>query len=679
MSNANQPAPAPPPSTRRDDVVDVLHGVRIPDPYRWLEDQHSPETRAWIDAENAYSRPILDSLPGREQLKQDVAALMKVDTTGLPRLRHGRYFFMRRLADQDLFTINLRQGLAGQDEVLVDPAPLSPDHSTSVQLEDVSDDGTVLAYGIRKGGQDEVSVRLLNVDTRTNLADVLPNARYEGIAIKPDKTGLYYSRHTPDGPRVYYHQLGADPSHDAEIFGKGYDAGKGIGADVSEDGHYLILHVIYGSSADKTEIYVQDLARQGAIRPVVNDIDARFFGQIAGNELFIQTNWKAPKNRIIALDLDHPERERWREIIPESDAVIDSFNAVGGKLLVEYTRDATSRLNIFDADGRNARDIALPSLGTVAGITGQWKNGEAFFAFDSFLVPPTIYRYEVASGRQQVWVRTQVPIDSPRFQVDQVWYESKDKTRVPMFLVYKKGLERNGSNPALLTGYGGFNLSMTPYFSPEAAVWAEHGGVFALPSLRGGGEFGEKWHQAGMLAHKQTVFDDFIAAAEWLIQNKYTQPSKLSIAGGSNGGLLVGAALTQRPDLFRAVVCRYPLLDMLRYQNFLVARFWVPEYGSAENPEQFKYIYAYSPYQHVKEAAAYPAVLMVSGDGDTRVDPLHARKMTAMLQWATGASSAERPVLLDYDTKSGHSGGRPLPKQIDELTDELGFLFWQLR
>jgi len=676
---AVQPAPAPPPPTRRDDVVDVLHGVRIPDPYRWLEDQHSPETRAWIDAENAYSRPILDSLSGRQQLKQNVAALMKVDTTGLPRLRHGRYFFMRRLADQDLFTIDLRQGLTGKDEILVDPAPLSPDRSTSVQLEDVSDDGTLLAYGVRKGGQDEVSVHLLNVETRTDLADVLPNARYESVSIKPDKTGMYYSRHTSAGPRVYYHPLGTDPSQDAEIFGKGYDAGKGIGADVSEDGRYLILHVIYGSSADKTEIYVQDLARQGAIRPLVNDIDARFFGQIAGNELFIQTNWKAPKNRIVALDLDHPERERWREIVPESDAVIDSFNAAGGKLIVEYTQDATSRLKVFNADGRNAHAIALPSVSTVAGITGQWKNGEAFFQFDSFLVPPTIYRYEVASGQQQVWSRTQVPIDSSRFQVDQVWYESKDKTRVPMFLVHKKDLERNGSNPALLTGYGGFNLNMTPYFSPEAAVWAENGGVFALPNLRGGGEFGEKWHQAGMLSHKQTVFDDFLAAAEWLIQNKYTSPAKLSITGGSNGGLLVGAALTQRPDLFRAVVCRYPLLDMLRYQDFLVARFWVPEYGSAEDPEQFKYIYAYSPYQHVKEGASYPAVLMVSGDGDTRVDPLHARKMTAMLQWATSNSSAERSVLLDYDTKSGHSGGRPVPKQIDELTDELAFLFWQLR
>lgn len=678
-TNAAQPSPAPPPPTRRDDVVDVLHGVRIPDPYRWLEDQHSPETRAWIDAENAYSRPILDSLPGRQQLKQDVTALLKVDTTGLPRLRHGRYFFMRRLADQDLFTIDLRQGLEGKDEILVDPAPLSPDHSTSVQLEGVSDDGTLLAYGVRKGGRDEVSIHLLNVDTRTDLPDVLPDARYEGIAIKPDKTGLYYSRQTPDGPRVYYHALGADPSRDAEIFGQGYGPEKIIIASVSEDGRYLIVHVLYGASADRTEIYVQELAHQGGMRPIVNDIDARFFGDIAGNQLFMQTNWKAPNNRILAVDLDHPERDRWREIVPESDAVIDNFSLAGGKLLVEYTRDATSRLKVFDADGRRAQEIALPSLGTVAGITGRWASNEAFFQFDSFLVPPTIYRYEVGSGRKQVWVRTQVPIDSGRFQVDQVWYESKDKTRVPMFLVYKKGLERNGSNPALLTGYGGFNISMTPVFSAEAAVWAEHGGVFALPNLRGGGEFGEKWHQAGMLSHKQTVFDDFLAAAEWLIQNKYTSPAKLSITGGSNGGLLVGASLTQRPDLFRAVVCRYPLLDMLRYQNFLVARFWVPEYGSAEDAAQFKYIYAYSPYQHVKEGATYPAVLMVSGDGDTRVDPLHARKMTALLQWATSNSSAERPVLLDYDTKSGHSGGRPVPKQIDELTDELGFLFWQLR
>jgi prolyl oligopeptidase len=672
----DKPALPAPPAARRDDVVDVLHSVKVPDPYRWLEDQQSPETRAWIDAENAYSRPILDSLPGREQLKERLSELMKVDVTGLPRARHERYFFMQRLADQDLFTIDMRQGLGGKDEVLLDPTPMSSDHTTSVQLEDVSEDGALVAYGVREGGQDEVSIHLFGVDTRANLPDELPKGRYESVSLKPDKTGLYYSRQTAAGPRVYYHAVGSDAAHDAEIFGKGYGPEKIIGVEVSENGRYLIIHVLYGSAADKTEVYTQDIGGHGPIKPVVNDIDARFLGQAADDRLFLQTNWKAPRGRILAVELEHPEREHWREVVPERDAVIENFGLAGGKLIVNYSRGASSRLEIFDANGRNGREIALPALGTVAGISGQWKDSEAFFGFDSFLVPPTIYSYDTPSGRQQVWARTRVPVDADGFRVEQVWYESKDNTRVPMFLVSKKDIKRDGSNAALLTGYGGFNISMTPRFSPEAAVWAERGGVFALPNLRGGGEFGEKWHEAGMLANKQKVFDDFIGAAEWLVKNRYTRPSKLSITGTSNGGLLVGAALTQRPDLFGAVVCRYPLIDMLRYQKFLVARFWVPEYGSSDNPQQFSYIYAYSPYQRVQKGAKYPAVLMVSGDGDTRVDPLHARKMTAMLQWATGS---EHPVLLDYDTKSGHSGGRPLAKQIDEFTDELGFLFWQLR
>ncbi|HLW80082.1 MAG TPA: prolyl oligopeptidase family serine peptidase [Terriglobia bacterium] len=666
---------ATPPPARRDDVVDDLHGVRVPDPYRWLEDQSSAETRAWIEKENEYSKPILSSLPGREDLRRRLTEFLKVDITSTPRASTGRYFFMKRPAGQDLFSIDVRQGLAGADQVLIDPAPMSADGSTSVSLEDVSRDGALLAYGVRQGGQDEVSIHLLDVDSRRNLTDELPVARYEGVALKADKTGLYYSRQTPEGPRVYYHALGTFAAGDVELFGKGYGPEKIIGVDVSQGGRYLIIHVYHGAAADRTEIYYQEIAQHGPLKPLVNDIAARFIGIAAGHQIFLETNWKAPNSRILAVDLDHPERERWREIIPESDAAIADFSLTGGKVIVNYTRDASSRLRIFDAVGGNGRDLELPALGSVAGISSRWEDEEAFFGFSSFYIPPTVYRYHVPSGRQEVWARTQAPIDASQFEVKQVWYESKDKVKVPMFLVYKKGLELNGSNPGLMTGYGGFNVSMTPGFSPQAVVWAEHGGVFALPNLRGGGEFGEKWHQAGMRDRKQSVFDDFVAAAEWLVANQYTQPSKLGVFGTSNGGLLVGSALTQRPDLFGAVVCRYPLLDMLRYQKFLVGSFWVPEYGSSEDAQQFKYLYAYSPYQHVEKGARYPAVLLVSGDGDTRVDPLHARKMTALLQWA---NSSDRPVLLDYDTKSGHSGGRPLSKQIDETTDELAFLFWQL-
>ncbi len=675
LASSRQAKPKSPPSTDRDAVVDLLHGISVPDPYRWLEDQTSPRTRAWIETQNGYTRSILESLPGRAELRQRITALMKVDVTGAPMARAGRYFFMKRLADQDLFAIYLKQGLDGKDEVLIDPAPMSADHSTSVNLEDVSRDGKLMAYGVRQGGQDEVVVRFLDVDARHDHADVLPVGRYMSIALSPDHKGVYYGRQASDGPRVYYHAFGADPNLDAELFGKGYDPEKIIVVDLSEDGRYLVIQVLYGSSADITEIYYKDLAERGAIKPLVKDIRARFIAQAAGHRIFLETNWQAPNGRILVADLENPAREHWREVVPESDSAIESFSLAGGKVMVGYVHDASFLLRVFNADGSCAREIPLPALGSVAGISSRWESSEAFFQYSSFVIPPQIYRYDVVGGSERLWAQTQVPLESGGFEVKQVWCRSKDGTRVPMFIVAKKGLKLDGSNPALLTGYGGFNLNITPAFSAEAAVWVESGGVFALANLRGGGEFGEKWHQAGMLARKQNVFDDFVAATEWLISNRYTSPAKMAITGTSNGGLLMGAMLTQRPDLYGAVVCRYPLLDMLRYQDFLVARFWVPEYGSAEDAEQFKWLYAYSPYQHVVKGTNYPAVLLISGDGDTRVAPLHARKMAGMLQWAQGGN---KPILLDYDTKSGHSGGRPLSKQVDEMADEVGFLFWQL-
>ncbi|MFQ5664176.1 MAG: prolyl oligopeptidase family protein [Terriglobia bacterium] len=675
-----EPAAPSPPPTRRDNVKEVLHGVAVVDPYRWLEDQQSPETRAWIDAQNDYTQSRLGAVPGREELKQRLTELMRVDTIGIPRVRNGRYFFLKRRADQDLSVIYMRKGLRGEDEVLIDPHPMSPDHTTSVTLIDVSPDAKTLIYGVRQGGEDEISVNLLDTETRKTLPDRLPKARYIfpgfGAYLKPDKSGFYYTRHSDAGPRVYYHALGTEAADDKLIFGEGYGKEKIIAANLSDDGRYLIIHVLYGSAAEKTEIYIQDVEQQGPIVPVVNDLPARFFGEAGGGQLFLQTNWKAPNKRILAVDLNNPTRENWREIVPESDAVIRGFSLAGGKLFVNYLRNVRSRVKVYESDGRYLRDIVFPTLGTVRSVTGRWKSREAFFAFTSFHIPTTIYRYDVDNGTQEIWAQLEVPVDTQRFAVRQVWYESKDHTLVPMFLVHRRGIRLDGSNPTLLIGYGGFNISLTPYFSSTAVAWVERGGVFAMPNLRGGGEFGEEWHRAGMRENKQNVFDDFIAAAAWLIENGYTNPAKLAIAGGSNGGLLVGAALTQHPELFRAVVCRYPLLDMLRYHKFLVARFWVPEYGSAEDPAQFNYLYAYSPYHQVKPGTKYPAVLFITGDADTRVAPLHARKMAARLQSAT---ASERPVLLDYDTKSGHSGGRPLSKQIEDTTNSLSFLFWQLR
>jgi len=677
-AGASSTSTPPAPPTRRDDVVDDYHGVKVPDPYRWLEDQNSPETRAWIKTEDDYARAILDALPGRDLIRQRLTALMNVDVIGVPREEGGRYFFSRRKVGQDLAVVYVRQGLEGQDRVLIDPHPLSPDHTTTVTLQDVSKDGKLIGYGIRLGGKDEESIHLRDVDSGHDLPDVLPEANYYGIALKPDKTGFYYARREATGPRVLYHAIGTDPSKDRAVFGDGLGLGDIAFARLSDDGHYLLIDVLHGSAAEKTELYVQDLAAGTPVRPVVNDITARFSGDLAGDRLYIQTDWNAPNGRVFVTDLATPTRDHWREVVPQNDAVIESISAAAGKLFVNYTQNAQSLLWQFDPDGTNRRFIRL-APGTASSLSGRWQSHETFFHFTSFGDAGTIYRYDPSGGDPKVWAHVETPVQADSFAVRQVWYTSKDGTRVPMFVVTRKDLKLDGRNPTLMTAYGGFDISLTPGFSPEAAAWVESGGVFAQPNLRGGGEFGEKWHKAGMLANKQKVFDDFLAAAQWLIDNHYTNPSKLAITGQSNGGLLMGASLTQRPDLFRAVVCRYPLLDMLRYQDFLVARFWVPEYGEATNPEQFKYIAAYSPYQNVKQGTDYPAVLFVSGDGDTRVAPLHARKMAAMLQWATsGDNNDGRPILLSYDTKSGHSGGRPLSKQIDELTDELSFFMWQL-
>jgi prolyl oligopeptidase len=438
----------------------------------------------------------------------------------------------------------------------------------------------------------------------------------------------------------------------------------------------LLITVFHGSAASQTELYLQNLVDGAPIEPLVTDISARFLGAFGGDQLFVQTNWEAPRGRILAVDLKNPSRQNWKEIIPAGNATIRSFSAVGGRLLVSYLDNAVSELKLFSAAGKHLKDVLLPTAGSVSEMSGRWSSKGAFFSFTSFAVPPLVSFYDFDKETPLIWKPSQVPIDFDRFTLKQVWYQSRDKTRIPMFLFYASETPLHGANPILLTGYGGFNQATAPTFSAMAVVWVESGGILAVPNLRGGGEFGEDWHRAGILEKKQNVFDDFIAAAEWLIKKGYTKPNQLAIAGRSNGGLLVGAALTQRPDLFEAAVCGYPLLDMLRYHKFLVAPFWISEYGSAEEIEQFKYLRAYSPYHHVKAGVKYPAVLFVSGDSDSRVDPLHARKMTALLQ---SASVSGKPVLLLYDLQSGHvSGARPVSKVIKDATDELSFLFWRL-
>ncbi len=662
-----------PPPTKAVPVTETLHGVTITDPYRWLEDQNSPETRSWLAAQNAYTRAYLERIPGRDELKQRLTAIGRVDAVGLPAVRGGRYFFTRRLANENRNSICMRPGFEGKDEVLVDSSTVG-DETHSINLMGVSEDGKLILYGVRRGGEDEVEVRLLDLDKRELLPFRLPRARYMGVSLKHDRSGLFYSRYVSgQGARVYYHAM-AGSAADREIFGSQYGPEGLISAGLTEDGRYLVIGVAFGVPPRRTEIYVKDVAADGEIRPIVReDGEFRPFLETEGR-LFVYTNSKALNRRILAIDLARPARDQWTEVVPESEWPIQGVSAVGGRLFVEYLENVKTRVKQYSAAGKYLGDLKLPGIGSVSGIAGRWKEDEAFFSYASFVELGTEYRYRVSSARQDLWFRPNLPIVADNFEVKQVWYESRDKTHVPMFLVYKRGLALDGNRPVYLTGYGGFNLSETPAFSRAAVIWAELGGVFALPNLRGGGEFGEKWHRAGMFENKQNVFDDFVGAAEWLVANHYTKPGRIAIQGGSNGGLLVGAAFTQHPELFGAVVCSIPLLDMLRYQKFKVGSYWVTEYGSADDPKQFPHIYKYSPYQNVREGVRYPAIMFVSGDSDTRVDPLHARKMAALMQASTGSG---RPIYLDYDTNGGHSGGKPISAQIEEWTDWMSFLLDQ--
>jgi prolyl oligopeptidase len=665
---------AGPPPTEKKPVEEILHGVKITDPYRWLEDQDAPETRKWLEAQAAYTESVLKTYPGRQRLLRRAAELHRTERVTAPSHRNGLYFYRRRSATQEQFVVIKRQGLSGPEQVLLDPASFSQDPNTSVNLMDVSLDGALAAYGIRQGGKDEVTVRFLQTATRENLRGSLPEGRYMSVAIKPDKSGFFYATSGDDNPRIYERSFN-ESGKGREIFGQGYGAKNIMWASVSDDGRWLVITVIEGSAADKVQSFVQDLKNGGPIRPLIASLDARSEVQPAGDRFFVLTNHNAPRNRIVEVDPARPQPENWRTVVPEQKWVIESFLAAGGRILVNALDDVKSRLLVYHPNGRLEREINLPAIGSVGGLRGEWDRPEVFYTFTSFHVPTTIYRADLARRSEQVWRRLEVPLDSASLELRQVFYNSKDGTRVPMFLLHRKGFKPSGATPTLLTAYGGFNVSNTPGFSVNAVMWAELGGVYALANIRGGGEYGEEWHKAGMLEKKQNVFDDFLAAAEWLTANNYANPKTLGIMGGSNGGLLVAAAMVQRPELFQAVLCTVPLLDMLRYDKFLVARFWVPEYGTADNPDQFPYLLKYSPYHNVKPGTNYPAVMFKTGDGDTRVAPLHARKMAALVQAAT---SSDRPVLLHYDLKAGHSAGVAVSKTIEESADVLLFLTAQL-
>ncbi len=668
----------PPPPTEVKPVTETIHGVTITDPYRWLEDAQSPATRQWIAAQMKYTEEYLAQVKVRPEIVKRLNELMRVETYSIPFEADGRYFFTKRLPEENQASIYMRKGLAATDDRLIDATKLSADQNTNVSIADVSKDGSLMLYGVREGGADEETVHILDVNSGKEAPDVLPRARYLGISLTPDKKGIYYSKFEGKLTQVYLHRMGTPVSADEPVFGKSFN-GETFGAmqlitcHVSENGRYLIIDVNSGVPPKRVDVYVKDLRSADApIRPIIHGLDYRFVPANYEDDLYVLTDYQAENYRIVRFKLSDPAPQHWQTVVPEGKDPISQFSIVDGKLFATGLHDVVTETRIFDLNGKQVGNITYPTLGAASTVYGRQESKEGFYNFQSFNIPPTIYHYDVGSGKTEVFARPKVPFNSDEYEVKQVFYTSKDGTRVPMFISSKKGVKRDGATPTLMFAYGGFLVDLTPAWNPEYAWWMEQGGFYAQPNLRGGGEYGEAWHKAGMFEKKQNVFDDFFAAAHYLIDNKYTSPARLAIRGRSNGGLLMGVAMTQHPELFGAIWCGYPLLDMLRYQNFLVGRWWTSEYGSAENPEQFPYLLKYSPYQNVKPGTKYPAIMFNSGDSDTRVDPLHARKMTALMQADTGG---DRPILLHYQLKAGHSAGVSMTQLVNDTADELSFLW----
>jgi prolyl oligopeptidase len=684
----NTTAPSPrdfpkPPATRKQPVTDDYFGHKVVDNYRWLEDSSSPATENWVAGQLAYTRGILDKLPDRAQLHGQLEKLLQIGLLGATEVGGDYYFHTRREGAQNQPVVYVRKGVDSKDEVLVDVNPLSKDGTVALDWWVPSHDGRYVAYGTSEGGSEISTLHLIETATKKLLPDTIERTRAVSLAWKPDDSGFYYTRYPKPGEvttgqemynrHVFYHQLGTDSTKDPLIFGEGRDPQDWPNVTLSNDGRWLAIMVEQGWT--RTEVYLLDLTSKTPLREVTSGKDFQYYVQIYDGQLYILTNEDGPRFRLYKAPASTPAQDHWREIVPQGDAVLSSVSIIGGQLLAHYEQNAHSLLRRFDLDGKALGDIELPMLGSVTGIGGEYDSSSAFYVFTSFTMPTTIYRFEVASAKTSLWDSVQTGFDTNQYETKQVWYTSKDGTRVPMFLVMRKGLVRVRHSPTLLTGYGGFNVSTTPEFMKPIFPWLDRGGIFAMANLRGGSEFGEDWHRAGMLEKKQNVFDDFIAAAEYLQKEGYTDKEHLAIRGGSNGGLLMGAMITQRPELFHAVVCAVPLLDMLRYQNFQIAKLWIPEYGSSEDPKQFEYLYKYSPYHHVIPGTKYPAVLFMTAESDTRVDPMHAKKMTAELQAANGGAN---PILLRIETKAGHGAGKPVNKLVEDWTDIYSFLFWQL-
>ncbi len=671
------------PPTPREDLVETIHGVPVADPYRWLEDLDSERTRAWIAAQNELTAGWLAAVPERERIVARLTALWDHEKFGLPRRRAGRVFFSRNSGLQNQSVLYWAESLEAEPQVLLDPNALSADGTVALGPHSISEDGRLIAYSLTSGGSDWLEWRVREVDSGRDLPDRLEWSKFSGASWSHDSLGFYYSRYdAPAGgaelkganyfQKLCYHRLGEPQAADRLVYERPDRKEWGFGGGVTEDGRYLVIHVWSGTARENGLFYL-DLADPAArVVELLADFDASYgFIGNDGARFFLQTDLDAPRSRVVAVDLARPARTDWREIVPQSEDALLGAGLVADRLVLDYLHDAHSRVRIVELDGRPVRDVELPGLGSAVGFDGRRTDRDAFYAFTSFTSPGTIYRYDMDTGRSTVWRRPKIEFDPDGYESRQVFATSADGTRVPVFLCHRKGLARDGRNPVYLYSYGGFGLPLTPFFSVSNLVWMEMGGVLAVACLRGGGEYGNAWHDGGRLARKPNTFADLVAAAELLIGQGYTSPQKLAIGGGSNGGLTVAATMNLRPDLFGACIAEVGVLDMLRFHKFTIGWAWASDYGSPDDPEQFKWLLGYSPYHNLKPGARYPATLVLTGDHDDRVFPAHSFKYAAALQAAQGG---EAPALIRVQTRAGHGHGKPTARIIEECADRWAFL-----
>ena len=674
------------PETRKMDTVDSYFGMKVADPYRWLEDDNSDETKAWVTAQNKVTFGYLNQIPERAQLRGRLTELWNYERYGAPFKRGGKYFYFKNDGLQNQSVLYVTTNLRESGRVLLDPNKLAADGTTALSGLSVSDDGKTLAYGIAVAGSDWQEWRFLDIETGAQLPDVLKHIKFSGVSWTADGSGVFYSRYPEADSRgrlsaqnffqkLYFHKLGTPQSGDKLIYERPEDGQKFVRADVTDDGKWLVINVGRGT-APMNMVYLKDLSdANSAIFPVIDELVADYtYIANVGNIFYFRTDRNAPLGKVVSVNVK-TSKKIWKDVIAQKKEMLDGASMLDGKLVANYLKDAYTQVNIHDRNGRFMRNIQLPGIGTASGFDGRPEDKETFYTFATFNSPPVIYQYNMTTGKSSVFRKPEVKFDPNSFETKQVFYTSKDGTRVPMFIVHKKGLKLDGTNPTLLYGYGGFSVSMTPSFSVSRIVWMENGGIFAMPNIRGGAEYGEEWHEAGTKLKKQNVFDDFIAAAGYLIENKYTQPSKLAISGGSNGGLLVGAVLNQRPELFGAALPAVGVMDMLRFHKFTIGRAWISDYGSSEDSVEFAALYAYSPIHNIRKNVKYPAVLVTTADHDDRVVPAHSFKYAATLQ---ASQTGDAPVLIRIETNAGHGAGKPTSKQIDEAADVYGFLIKSL-